>query len=422
MGVFNTENMEKEGFLMAKNKNTGANEDTGISKSKAKREERKKEVAQKRRSQNIVKASGIAIVAAVVLLIAFVIGKQICLLAIRTTANNDYYISGLTSDGRLAGEGDALSLVTLTDYTNIPIPKDELTATAEEVDADIASTLNAHTALRTEEDLRIADGDQVNIDYVGSIDGVEFEGGNSNGAGYTLTIGSGTFIDDFEQQLIGHAPLEELTVLATFPEDYGNAELAGKEASFAVTVNGIYVTPELTDEFVAENLAETEGVSTAAEYRAKVENRFYEENLREYLADYIMENSTVNSYPKSYLKLMKARIKYEDEATAAYYNQMLAAYGVSYSTAWEARGSKNEFAYEKELTQRAKDSLKTILVYQAIYEKAGLTIDINAVIAKMTELYGEDYAAQSIEQFGEGYLTQEEIPNAVLDYLISLYK
>ncbi|MCM1183395.1 MAG: FKBP-type peptidyl-prolyl cis-trans isomerase [Roseburia sp.] len=406
---------------MAKNKNTGANEDTGISKSKAKREERKKAVAQKRRSQQIARAGGIAVVTAIVLLIAFFVGKQLCLLAVRTAVSSDYS-AGLTADGRLEGV-DVQSALTLVNYENIPIPADELAATTEEVDADIASMLSAHTALRTEEDLKIADGDRVNIDYVGSIDGVEFEGGNSNGAGYTLTIGSGTFIDDFEQQLIGHAPLEELTVLATFPETYdNNPDLAGKEASFAVTINGIYVTPELTDEFVAENLAETEGVSTAAEYRAKVENRFYEENLQEYLTDYIVANSTVTAYPKSYLKILKSLTKYDDEAMAAYYNQMLAAYGVSYDTAWEARGSEDEFAYEKELTQRAQDTLKAILVYQAIYEKAGLAIDMEAAITEMTEEYGEDYVTQTRELYGEAYMAQAELKEVVTDYLMSLYR
>lgn len=420
MEVFNTNNTEKEGFSMAKNKNTGSNGDTGISKSKAKREERKKEVAQKKRTQRIARITGFTVLAAVLLVIAFFAGKQIYLLAVRTAVSSDYS-AGLTADGKIEGV-DVLSSLTLADYENIPIPAEEVAATAEEVDADIAATLNAHTALKTDADLKIADGDQVNIDYVGSVDGVEFEGGNSNGAGYTLTIGSGTFIDDFEQQLIGHTPGEELTVLATFPEGYTNAELAGKEASFAVTINGIYVTPELTDAFVAESLAETEGVSTAAEYRAKVENEFYEEHLQEYLTNYIMENSTVTAYPKNYLKIAKSLAKYDDETMMAYYNQMLGAYGVSYNTAWEAAGAKDELAYEKTLTQRAQNTLKTVMVYQAIYEKAGLTIDMEAALAKMTEENGEDYVTQTRELYGDAYMAQTEIKNVVIDYLMGLYK
>ena len=92
----------------------------------------------------------------------------------------------------------------------------------------------------TDSSLTVADGDTVNIDYVGSIDGVEFDGGNTQGMGTDLVIGSGSYIDDFEDQLIGAHPGDQVDVYVTFPEDYGVEELNGKEALFQVTVNGIY--------------------------------------------------------------------------------------------------------------------------------------------------------------------------------------
>lgn len=88
--------------------------------------------------------------------------------------------------------------------------------------------------------LEVKDGDTVNIDYVGKVDGVEFEGGNTNGMGADLTIGSHSYIDDFEEQLIGAHPGDTVEVNVTFPENYGNEELNGKDAVFTVTVNGIY--------------------------------------------------------------------------------------------------------------------------------------------------------------------------------------
>ena len=88
--------------------------------------------------------------------------------------------------------------------------------------------------------LEVKDGDKVNIDYVGTVDGVEFEGGNTEGMGADLTIGSGSYIDDFEEQLIGAHPGDTVEVNVTFPENYGNEELNGKDAVFTVTVNGIY--------------------------------------------------------------------------------------------------------------------------------------------------------------------------------------
>lgn len=93
----------------------------------------------------------------------------------------------------------------------------------------------------TDTSLTIEDGDTVNIDYVGSVDGVEFEGGNTQGAGTDLVIGSGSYIDDFEEQLIGAHPGDTVEVNVTFPDPYqNNTDLSGKEAVFEVTVNGIY--------------------------------------------------------------------------------------------------------------------------------------------------------------------------------------
>ena len=412
---------------MAKNKKINVKENkseaSDISKSKAKREERKKEVAKERRHKRTVKAAGIAIAAVIVAVIAAAAGKSICLAAMRTTSNPDFS-AGLTADGKIEGV-NVREVLTLVDYANIAVPADEVAATAEEVEADITSALESHREASTDETLEIKDGDEVNIDYVGTIDGVEFEGGNSNGAGYNLTIGSGSFIDDFEQQLIGHKPGESVTVEVTFPEDYRNDDtVAGKDASFAVTVNSITVTHELTDDFVTKNFSE-EGLSTVEEYRASVENRYYEQHLEEYLANYIIDNSTVKSYPSAYLKQLRAVTKYNDEYMMEYYNQMFSAYGMTaYANVWEMMGGEitDEMSYEKDLRERAKETAKTAMVYQAIYEDAGLTIDIDAAIAELTEENSEEYVANMRERYGEAYMAQSELQGAVMDYLMEIYK
>ncbi len=100
---------------------------------------------------------------------------------------------------------------------------------------------SSDTAYSTDTSLTVEDGDTVNIDYVGSVDGVEFEGGNTQGQGTDLVIGSGSYIDDFEDQLIGAHPGDQVEVTVTFPDPYqNNTDLSGKEAVFEVTVNGIY--------------------------------------------------------------------------------------------------------------------------------------------------------------------------------------
>lgn len=370
-------------------------ESTAVSKSKAKRETRKKQVQKAKREANAARIMWTAVGVILAAGILFAVGRQLYIMAVRTTPGTDYS-AGLMDDGRIA-DADMAAMVSLADYKNIPVPEDEVAATEEEVQDEITSTLESYKELSTDENLEIADGDEVNIDYVGTVDGVEFEGGNSGGEGYDLMIGSGTFVDDFEQQLIGHKPGEEVTVEVTFPEDYSE-DLAGKDAVFAVTVNGIQVTPELTDDFVAENLADTEEVSTAAEYRAKVEDAFYQEHLQDYLTSYVLENSTINTFPRKYVKATKSILKNSDENSG--------------------EEIEDEIAYEKELTQRAEEEVKEKMVYQAVFEDAGLSFDADAYYAEQVETMGEEYA----DRYGAGYLAQEQIRQMATDYLTGLYQ
>ncbi|MDE6404540.1 MAG: FKBP-type peptidyl-prolyl cis-trans isomerase [Lachnospiraceae bacterium] len=380
---------------MEKTNSAKMNGDAGVSKSKAKREARRKQVRKEKREANAARITGIIVAVAIVLGLLLVVGRQLYIMAIRTTPGTDYS-AGLMDDGRIEN-ADMSAMVTLADYKNISVPEDEVAATTEEVEDEINSVLESYRELSTDEQMEIADGDDINIDFVGTVDGVEFDGGNSGGAGYDLTIGSGSFVDDFEQQLIGHKPGEEVTVEVTFPDDY-NEELAGKDAVFAVTVNGIMVTPELTDAFVAENLTDTEGVSTAAEYRAKVEAEFYQEHLQDYLTTYVLENSTVNTYPDKYVKAIKSITKHNDENAGM--------------------EMEDEIAYEKELTQRARETVKEAMVYQAVFEDAGLSFDADAYFTAQVEEMGEEYTGT----YGAGYLAQSEIKQMATDYLLGLYQ
>ena len=122
-------------------------------------------------------------------------------------------------------------------------PEADATETPEVTEAaDTTTTPEATEApsYSTDTSLTVKDGDTVNIDYVGKIDGTAFDGGSTNGQGTDLEIGSGSYIDDFEDQLVGAHPGDEVEVTVTFPDDYGAADLAGKKAVFDVTVNGIY--------------------------------------------------------------------------------------------------------------------------------------------------------------------------------------
>lgn len=120
---------------------------------------------------------------------------------------------------------------------------DTSTITSEDSEADFdidAEDEEDTAAYVSDADAEIKEGDTVNIDYVGYIGDEAFDGGNTEGNGADLTIGSHTYIDDFEEQLIGHKVGDNVDVVVTFPEDYGQESLAGKEATFKVVINGIY--------------------------------------------------------------------------------------------------------------------------------------------------------------------------------------
>ena len=201
------------------------------------------------------------------------------------------YSTGLNEDGTLANV-NAADYVTVCQYTNLEIPRDQVEVTKDEVQEQIDSLLSSHTTENEITDRKIKDGDLVNIDYEGTIDGTAFDGGTAQGQ--RLTIGSGTFIDNFEEQLVGKKPGEEVDVTVTFPEDYAQADLAGKEAVFKVKINSIIetVTPELTDEFVKENYEASQGVATVKELKKKIKTQLQDSKYTNYLWNYLLENST----------------------------------------------------------------------------------------------------------------------------------
>lgn len=140
-----------------------------------------------------------------------------------------------SSDSSASSDNTSTEMTSETD--NSTSDPAEGTDTEDPSNADSSADLSSYS---TDSSLTVKDGDTVNIDYVGSVDGVEFDGGNTQGMGTDLVIGSGSYIDDFEEQLIGAHPGDKVEVTVTFPEDYGVEDLNGKEAVFDVTVNGIY--------------------------------------------------------------------------------------------------------------------------------------------------------------------------------------
>lgn len=393
---------------------TDVKKDSNLSHSKQKRQEREKKQKTVKRNEklnNIIwPVIGVVIVAAI---IALIVSKVIAVS--NQVVASDNFGAELEENGFIKGV-KATDYVTLPDYKNLKVPVAEVTYTEGEMNQDIEDVLESHKQLDKETTTPIADGDTVNIDYVGSIDGVEFDGGNSNGEGSDLTIGSGTFVDDFEQQLIGYKVGEVVNVNVDFPEDYSSAELAGQNADFVVTINGIYVKPEFTDMFVSECL--TAYATTVDEYKQYLKENAEEEKLTAYVSSFITDNTVVNKYPKAFLKNLKSTTRYSDEESFKYMNQMyMQYYGSGYSSFEEYSGMTDE-EYMADLNTRAQDNCKAALANQAILEQEGVSINPDEVKASLIEEYGsEESYNDMVEQYGIGYLSSNEIPDKVLEIL-----
>lgn len=384
-------------------------EENTVSKSKQKREERAKAEAKKKREARILKIVGILIVVAIVGLAGWGIARIIIKEANTINASGDY--SAQFDDNGYIKDVRALDYVTLCDYKSIEVPTSEVTYTDEEFKDVIDQMLSSHQELK--EEGTIKDGDKVNIDYVGKVDGVEFEGGNSGGNGQDLTIGSGQFVDGFESQLIGHKPGEKVTVKVTFPDDYRNADVAGKPAEFDVTIHGIYVNPVLNDDFVCAYYPENG--STVAEFEKSIKDEYYDGQLRSYVDNYITENSTVNKYPSKYFKNLKATTKFSDVQSYEYMSQMYQQYGMQAGSFEDFIGMSDE-EYTADIINRAQEFGKQDLVYQAILENEGITFTNEEAEAIVREMYGDDDSFENmVSTYGKGYTMKAAVKQKAVD-------
>lgn len=377
-----------------------------VSKSKAKREARKAEVKSEKSKKSFDKVLGWVIGIIIAAVVVGAIGMGIYQSAGSTTSSGNYS-EGLTNDGFV--EKANLNKVKDLGIESLTIAFADVEYTDEEVENDIATILSQAAYFDDNSSLTVQDGDTINLDYVGSVDGVEFEGGNTNGYGAELTIGSQTYIDDFEEQLIGSHPGDAVTVVVNFPDEYSsNPDLAGKEAVFECTVNGIRTTPELTDEFVAGNYGEY--ASTVEELRTFIKTNGYESNVKAFISNYIGENASASA-PSSYLKHLRSVIKYTDEQNYQYYNEYYYYYLGSYLySSFDEYTGKSESEYEAYLKEEAKAQASVDLTYESIFKNNNLSIE-DEVYEYILTSYGSE------STYGEAYLKQVALKSTVLEYL-----
>ncbi len=322
-----------------------------------------------------------------------------------------YYSTGIDENGFYTGI-IALDYVTVLDYKNMVIPKTSSEVTDAALQSEIDNRIAEFSTTEQITDRAVADGDTVNIDYVGSVDGVEFDGGSTGGSGTEVTIGVTSYIDNFLEQLIGHMPGETFDVNVTFPEDYGQDHLNGKDAVFVTTINYISeeTTPELTDSFVLNNFT-AEGWSSITEMKEGVSEQLRNDAINSYINDNFATITEVKSVPEELLKLHQDIYVNVQREYAEYYGmefeQFLATYGGSADI--EALLETNAESIEK--------GAHDILVIQAIAEKENITASDEDVATYFEENLGSADYAQYEERYGAPYLKQAVITSKVLDFL-----
>ena len=278
------------------------------------------------------------------------------------SGSNAAYLSGVK----------ASDYATPCDYSSIPVEEEAPSVSDTYLEYVIQYQLSSSA---TNEEITdrddVEEGDIANIDYTGKMDGEEFDGGSATG--YDLTIGSGSFIDGFEDGIIGHKVGEEFDLNLTFPEDYSSEDLAGKDVVFTVKVNSISqkVTPELTDEWVASQ--SIDDVSTVEEYRDYVYDSLlsqaqstYDSDVQSKVADYVVENST---YPQDPPQEMIDRLV---ESMKTYYTNYATQYGMELDDFLTTFLGADEDDPEAILTENATTSAKELLVMKAIADKEDL--------------------------------------------------
>lgn len=300
--------------------------------------------------------------------------------------------------------------VTLGEYKGISVTDTYEEVTDEDIEARIQQVLAANPVF-TEVDRPAEDGDVVNIDYVGMKDGVPFDRGADDN--FDLTLGSNTFIDGFEEGLIGAKKGDELSLNLTFPENYGNTELAGQDVVFDVTVNAVKEQSDavLDDAFVQTVSAESE---TVEEYRAELK-KVMEEQARE-AADIQIQNDVMEGV------LANATFTGLEEQVEAQLSQEMAAMESSLS---QQGATLEDYAAMygmsvEELEAQLKDEVRSVtqinLVADAVAEAEGLKAD-DASRQRLAELNRVENVIELVTQYGQEAVDEAATRIRVMEFL-----
>lgn len=274
--------------------------------------------------------------------------------------------------------------VILGEYKGLEVDKVSTRVTQKEIDAKVQEEAEKNAREIVVEDRPVQDGDEVIMDFEGFVDGVAFEGGK--GENYPLTIGSGSFIPGFEEQLVGAEAEKEVEVNVTFPEDYHAEELKGKAAVFKCTVHEIKTKeiPEIDDEFASE----VSEFDTLEEYKADIKAKIKEQKVAEGKTkqeDQVVEQAVKNA---SY-EIPEAMVDTQVSQMMDEFSQRIRSQGLSMEQYFQFTGMTQEKMLE-EMRPQAVKRIETRLVLEAIVKAENIEITdekLDEEIAKMAEIY-----------------------------------
>lgn len=297
--------------------------------------------------------------------------------------------------------------IKLGEYKGVEVTVEKLEVSEEEVDAQIKSELESNATQEEVTGRAVEIGDIVNIDYEGLKDGVAFEGGTAQG--FDLTIGSGSFIEGFEDGLVGKNKGEKVALDITFPEEYQSEELAGQAVVFNVTINSIKksVVPELTEDYVKENTdyesidAYKKGVRTILEEDNK---ETMKSNKIGSVLTAIVDNSEISSFPETLIEFYSYQMK-------SYYTQYASMYGMEFADFLTSSGYTEE-SFASELKAYAEQRASQELVLNAIVEAEKMELS-DAEYKEGIAGYVEEYGYASEEEFLKT-ATEEQVKESLL--------
>lgn len=288
--------------------------------------------------------------------------------------------------------------VTLGKYKGVQVTKIDTTVTDEEVEAALEKEQQKNSRTVTVTDRPVANGDTAVIDFEGFVDGVAFEGGK--GENHPLEIGSHSFIDTFEDQLVGHNAGDEVEVNVTFPEKYQAADLAGKPAVFKVKINEIKTKelPELNDEFASE----VSEFDTLAEYKESLKKDLEKKKQDE--AKRTKEDEAIQKIiDKSKMEIPEAMIDTQCETMIEEFAQRIAQSGLSMDQYLQFSGLTVD-GLKEQVRPEALTRIQSSLVLEQIAKEENIEVsdaDVDAEIEKMAKNYGME-ADKLKEYMGEG--------------------